>query len=287
MVRRSRRAAVLLWALVGAIFLFMAWAANRAYVTATTRDDAASLVESRLCQLLAESAVAEMEAQVGRQLNDPASPLFEVFRAPIYPGTGSGVSLMSGIALKDLEQLLVEKTYEGYGLEHLDCRILSQEPIDSVPYEKQGQVLFEAEFRSPGRVRALRHMSQVVRRFKTTLVVGPRPFANHGFFLLDGTGLYDAEAVGRLRTRALDLTRRLGSKLDELASRQPGTWQEIKQMLPDAGGQVLADVPSADGAVVYGLSRVGAPQDLRALRRDTRGAAHRAAAASRIDAIGA
>ena len=57
-------------------------AITRTFFTSTLAQDCAALLSGESCEALAQSAVAEMEAQVREGLTNPESPLVEAINAP-------------------------------------------------------------------------------------------------------------------------------------------------------------------------------------------------------------
>jgi len=272
--RHRRRGSFLLWTVLITLFIFLAWAANRAFVTATTRDDAQSIVEARVSQLLAESVVAEIESRIGAQVNADAKGegLFELMRFPIMAGDLGETDLSFLVDPEKTRNLFESEEFRGYALESHSGRILFQEQIDNVPYEKKGLLYFKATVTSPGLVRSSRRSIEIARWFRTTLVTLPRPFGDFGWFVLDASGLYDGDKVNAEVETAATRLRQHRDRLARLQGLAPeafqGSWAALlagthdPEMLPE-------DVSLPSGASLYGLIRGGSPQNLDELKLDT------------------
>lgn len=269
--RVARAGLALLWIVVGVLLVLLGWGLSRAFLLSATRSESHVLVEAALCQSLAESAVAELEAQVGYAVNDLRSPLALSLRRQVLAGERGDLSLVDHANLRVADRLLDLPIYRGYQLESVNCRVASQRQIDKVPYEKTGLVLFSATAASPGLVRKVRRTVELARRIKTTILTVPRPFGNHGLFFADGSGLMDVDAVNQLFSQAIDLCRRVRTSLKAMIERSgepfKTSYQQILKKMcdPDQPGSLPRPLSMPNRSVVYGIARPGAEQDLTKL----------------------
>lgn len=265
-----------LWLVMSALFLLLSWGVSRGLWTNAARHDAQAMVESRICQLLADCAVAEAEAQVGLAVNDPSTEAFSQVRQQVV-GTDQGeLDLTRFVTLKDFPRIAGTSDCKGYLLDELSCRVAFQRPIDRVAYEKRGVLVVTAKVSSPSTIRRVRRRVEVARSFATTLVCVPRPFGNYGFFIVDATGLTDTDRANRMRERDLELSRQALRSLKTLRDRDSPTsrpeWDRVVESAfdPDKPETIPEPVSLPAGAVLYGLSGHVEPQPLERVDIATR-----------------
>src|SRR5579871_6132722 len=97
--RARAGAGMILWiSLVGLALLFLTTMVERFFSGQVTSGVSRSLAGD-LGLLLAQSCLDEAASQVGRQVNDPKSPLFSAFRKPVPAGETGALRLDGSIRL--------------------------------------------------------------------------------------------------------------------------------------------------------------------------------------------
>jgi len=260
-----------LWIVILTFFILVVWSIHRSFVTSTLHADVGAVIEGRVCQLLAESAVDEMEARVAGGLNDPAVPLSMGFREQVGSRGSRDFDLTPMVDPVALKTVMKSSAFRGYRLEQACCRIALQRPIDALTCEKDGLLVSVAKVIGPTfSGRSCRRVEQA-RWFKTEAVTVPRPFGRYGMFIVDASGLTDVDEVNRCRARLVVLARTVRRLLTETAARVPlssrSKWDGLARDAfdPDRPNAVPAPLPPIDGAGLYGVDWDGDPSDLALL----------------------
>ena len=255
-------------AIAGVVVLIF-WGFARSFVTSNLRHEAEADVESSLVEQVAESAVAEAEAQVGWQVNALETQLAQILRKPVLAGDNGDFDLTPYVQLTQTEALLQTPAFKGYTISSFNARVVFQRQLDCVPNEKRALFAFSATVTSPGLVRKVSRKLELGRWGKITLTTVPRPFGTFGLFLLNSTGLTDAATVNRCRDRAIALCRELREKIKTASAGGPSA-QAATDLLatafdPDGTSPAPDPFVLPDGAVFYGLAESRAPQKLKSL----------------------
>jgi len=266
-IRRAHRGSALLWIAISLLLIFLGWGLSRAFVTSSTRTEAHAVVEARLCQVLAESGVAEMEAQLGYQVNDLRSPTANQLRQQVLAGEPGRIDLASAVQLKETQKLIERSPFVGFKVKGR-CWVEFQRQIDNVPYEKKGLAVFSVTVISPGMIRTISRQVELARWIKTTLLTMPRPFGNYGLFVADATGLTDVATTNRLRDEAAAIARKVLASITALVDRVPSNvrqgYQNLRQETfdPEAPKAMPDPVSLPDGSALYGLIQTEGTQRL-------------------------
>lgn len=252
---RRRTGSVFLYVIVLALVLLTGWALTSASVTTSARVDTVSAVQGDLCQMLADSAVADLEAQVGAAINRPSSPLFKELRAL----KDSEVELGGYLDRRAIDALLKEPQHQGCTLVSTRCRIAFHRPLDVLPDERAALLVWTATVRWQGAGRGVTRTVEVARWAKLALVTAPRPFGDYGIFIGNATGLSHAPRANQARRRLEERARRLLLELRQLVPaadpRYRPRWQKVLSGAfdPDLPNAMPAEVKPFDDAVFYGL----------------------------------
>jgi len=255
----QREGGLLLWLVLATLLALLFWAFSRGLIVSTVRTDTQALIEARVCQLLANSAIAEAEARMGVIVNDSGCVAAARLRQQLIGTSQGDLDLRPWIDLPETSALLSVPFCRRYSLEELRCRLFFQSPLDKLPYEKRGLVVVTATVRSPGAIRSVRRRVELARSLKTTLVTVPRPFGKYGFVLFDTTGLTDVAQVERCRDQAANLARKVIRTLKELRDRSAISsrpqWEELVAAAfdPDAPGERPTPFSLPSGSILYGM----------------------------------
>lgn len=260
----------MLWLAVAGIVVLIFWGIARQFVSSNLRHEAAADVESSLCEVVAESAVAEAEARIGYRVNALDDPLAEQLRGQVLAAESGEIDLTSSVVLTQTQAMMQDPIYRGYSIDRFEARVAFQKQIDNVPTEKRALFTFSVSVSSPGLVRRSARKLEIGRWAKIALVTPPRPFGLFGLFVVDATGLTDASAVNAARDRALDVLKQVRAALKAAAPAGSAAQPAVDELLAgtfDPEGTLPAPAPltSPDGAAFYGLAESREPQRLRDL----------------------
>jgi hypothetical protein len=238
MTRANRRGALLVIAVASLIAGSTLWAIQRAFVTSAVRHDAHAFVRGRLANLLADSAIAALEARVAAAAHDVRTPLARALRADASGGEGPVdlLPLLGAERALELDAVEREAKDRGLAVESVACELVEREPLDGVPYETRGVVKLAATVRASGAGRGFGLKVEVRRDMRSTLLALPRPFGNHGIVILDASDLTDG---ARVESRRAALAER---------ARQTSLAIEIPRVFPPLEGTAVYGVQWTDGA---------------------------------------
>ncbi|MBI4860237.1 MAG: hypothetical protein HY815_08235 [Candidatus Riflebacteria bacterium] len=274
---RRRGAGLVIGAVVMTLALLGFSAIARTLFTSNQASDCQAALAGDLCETLATSAIAEMEAQVRGALSRNHSEIARRLALPVVGDQKGEQDLTDQIALRDTLSLLAGDAYRGYSVDELSCRVAVQRSMDRLTYERVGVLKLRARARGPSYVRHVTRTVEEARAFKVALAGPPRPFDRYGFFLGDVNTVTNLDAVGPARDKLLDLLKQVRVRVEGAVSRSGG---EVRERLLD----VLDSLPTPETAaartpqlqpakpitMLYGLVLTGAKLDLTRLDLATR-----------------
>lgn len=218
-------------------------AVSRSYMTSNMAADCGATMAGELCETLASSAVAEMEAQIRALLAKKDSPVsIELTKAVLGNDTGE-IDLTEHVNTDESDALAGLDAYAECRLDpdRRQVRVAVQKPLDRLPYERIGVIQFRATCHAKGGGRTVSRSVEEARAFKIVLVAPPRPFDRYGLFLGELGNVSSLAAVNPARTRLIDQLGRIRTKLEAGVNAQSG---DPKERLLD----VLDDLPTPAGA---------------------------------------
>jgi len=262
----TRTGLLLLWLLVLGLLLWIVWVIFHSTLVETVQHESRNHLEASLCQTIAQSAVAELEALVSSQVNDPRFRLFEVFRSPPPPGKSVAVDLASGLKMSDLAQILSSPIYRGYSIRSHSCQLIDHRPIDEASDDSQGLVVTSATCDSPGFFRRISRTVQLTRRFKTVSVSIPRPFAGRTVFFGDSSEALVSSMDKSHHNWLIDRSRELVSTVKTIRQSAPDSIKELwETALSNLYDPEVQSALSPATNSPFGLFQPGAAVDLGAL----------------------
>lgn len=218
-------------------------AVSRSYFTTNLASECAATMAAELCETLAGSAVAEMEAQIRAQLARKDSPVsIELSRAVLGNDRGE-IELGEHVNTDETAALCGQDAFAECKLDddRRVVRVAVQKPLDRLPYERIGVIVFKATVHAKGGGRTLSRTVEEARAFKIVLVAPPRPFDRYGLFLGELGNVTSLQAVNPARARLLQQLGTLRTKVQAGVNVQSG---DPKERLLD----ILDDLPAPDGA---------------------------------------
>lgn len=231
-------------------------AITRTVFTSTLAQDSQAAVSGEVCEALAASAIAEMEAQVREGLTRPDGPLMESpERSPINPllaavnaprpvTPGEVTDLTPHLSLAHTGRLAANRALAGYQLDEHSCQLVDQRPLDEAPHERTAVLVLRARAVSgPLGRRTVRSLEQG-HTLKLVLAGPPEPFGRFGFFLGRIGGLTDLAQVNAQRERLIAQLGRIRAQLDRGAA---GLTGDPREKVLD----LLDDIPTVDNATEH------------------------------------
>ena len=264
--RSSRSGSLFLWLVLLGFLMLVVWGISNANLTSAARVDTVSIVLGEQAQVLADSAVAELEARFGAAVNDPASPLYASMRK-----LKDEPDLAPMLSVGLVTDLLKEPHLIGCSLSGTACRVQFQKIIDGVPYERLALVTFAATVQAKGQGRTAVRTVELARWVRIELVTAPRPFGDYGIFIGDASNVSDADRANTQRTKLGDRARQLVADMKALVPQAPpafaSAWGKALAAAfdPDLPNAMPAQVKAFNGSVLYGLLQQAEKQPLQNL----------------------
>lgn len=246
-------------------------AITRTFFTSTQANECAAQVAGETCEALAQSAVAEMEAQVREGLAIPDSAFTAAVHAP-RPAPGEVADLTSLVKIPHTEQLAATARFSSSKLDGWSCRLVDQRPIDEAPHERTAVIVLRCRAVAGPLGRRVARTVEQGHTLKIVLAGPPPPFGRFGFFLGRMGGLTDLAEVNAQRERLLRQLERVRGVLDQGAAALSGDPREkTLDLLDDIPTLANATehtptVPTGTaGTLFYGLIPDGATLDTAGL----------------------
>ncbi len=199
---------------------------------------------------LADSANQEAVWLFESQVNDPASPLFELIRGEVLaPHTGA-IELASNIKLEEIRDVLARPEFKGYTIESFSAQVVYQRQFEDLPYERFGLVRFATRVAAhPGWGPSLVREVELAKGFKVVLGVVPRPFDQAALFIGEAGSLTRADDVNTKRKRYLEEVGQVRSWLSTAATSAPAELAvryELALKAMGDPGRLQSSVPEFD-----------------------------------------
>lgn len=218
-------------------------AVSRSYMTSSMAAECGATMAGELCETLAASAVAEMEAQLRALLAKKDSPVSVELSKAVIGNQSGEIDLTPNVNTDESDALCGLDAYAECRLDadRREVRVAIQKPLDRLPYERIGVIQFRATCHAKGGGRTVSRTVEEARAFKIVLVAPPRPFDRYGLFLGELGNVTSLSAVNPARTRLIDQLGRIRTKIEAGVAAQSG---DPKERLLD----ILDDLPTPAGA---------------------------------------
>lgn len=246
-------------------------AVSRSFFTSSQAAECQATLAGELCEALASSAVAELEAQVRAALANPESEIAQLMSRPIVGNDDPTVDLTPAMDLKETRALSGQDLYAGCAVDEFSVRVAVQKPLDRLPYERIGVVTFKARAKGEGGGRAVARTLEESRAFKIGIVGPPRPFDRFGIFLGEMGAIAALESVNPARAKLIQQVARMRAKIDAAVAAASGDLKERLLDLQDDFPTVASATASVKemggkaGAMFYGLIPNNSELDLEKL----------------------
>jgi hypothetical protein len=259
---RSGSGLILATALLSVAILSIC-AISRTVLTSTQSTECQATLQGELCETLASSATAEMEARLRDGLAQVDGDLAKRFYNPLTT-PNSSVDLTAYVHPQEAVGCLRLPSYKGFDIDDISCTLTSQRLIDWGSYERAGVVVMRARGVWGSFGRRIYRTVEEAHSFKIVLAGPPRPLDLFGLFIGNGSNLTSFDQVNQHRTRLIDLLSRVRARLSDGEKQLTG---DSKEKVLD----LLDDIPTLEnatsctpvfpgntrGCVFYGLMNTG------------------------------
>lgn len=246
-------------------------AVSRSFFTSSQAAECQATLAGELCEALASSAVAELEAQVRGALANPDGEIAKRMSRPIVGSEDPTIDLTGFMELKETTALAGQDLYAGCEIDDWTAKVTVQKPLDRLPYERIGVVTFKARAKGSGGGRAVARTLEESRAFKIGIVGPPRPFDRYGIFLGEMGAVSALDSVNPARLALIAQVGRMRAKLDAAVAAASGDLKERLLDLQDDFPTVASATASVKemsgkaGSMFYGLIPNNSELDLEKL----------------------